>query len=64
MISTRYPKPTDKRPRTWKPHFVIFRVLKIEDERRSCPQWGLVVLDMMERRYSQSKGRWLWRAPK
>lgn len=64
MRITRLPRAADTRPRTWTPVFVWFRLLKIEQDKTAKRQWGLVVLDTMEHRYSETHGRMLWRFPK
>lgn len=61
MIRTMRDRPT--KPSTkWKRTFVWFRILKIESGNVK-PSWGIVLLDYMERRYSATEGRTMWRHP-
>lgn len=61
MIRTM--RDTKNRPSTkWKRTFVWFRIVKIEDGHVK-PSWGICIFDYMERRYSASQGRTMWRNP-
>jgi|GWRWMinimDraft_12_1066020.scaffolds.fasta_scaffold49175_3 hypothetical protein len=58
-------KKAARRPSSsWHKFYVWIRIIRIEQRDGSKPIWGIVLFDTIERRYSATYGRNLWRMPK